>query len=150
MVLGANYQPNLIGLTLLGALTLTYLELSDGSCKLQENVLKFKEITKDSSYNTKLRIYETLNELVIKFVKTLGVFMVLTIAIAGILLTIFVSYPFVTPEFISENLEIQSIYAMLPVFLILFFVFSIIYLLKTNKNGLSEQRNQSNIYDNYY
>ncbi len=129
MLLGIDYQPNIPIMLFLGFLTILYIELSDGACRLQEFIQKYHELNEELKMEKKIELDGHLDSLSIQFIQNLGLFLALTIIITGIFSGIFLYYTYLTPEFMSENLEFHSIYTIIPVIILLFMIFIIIYLI---------------------
>ena len=128
IILGfGQVEPDLPMLLLLGLLTLIYLEFTDGACKLQEYISKYHYMTKDLHPTAQAQINTHMNQLSIRFVKTLGIFIAMTMVIVGLLLLVFTNYRIMLPPFMHENLELQTVYGIFPVIVILVFVFTLIY-----------------------
>jgi hypothetical protein len=130
MLLGWDFHLDLPMVLLIGILTIVYLELSDGACKLQEYILKYHEIAEVSDFKqkTRERLDLHLNAFSTQFITNLGIFIGFTSLISILLLSIYYIYPFITPPFMAENIELQSVYVILPIITILFFIFLIVYL----------------------
>jgi hypothetical protein len=139
MLLGVDAsEPNIPLLTFLAVLTIVYIELSDGASRLQEYYLKFHDMAKPDDMHAKAQIDHQINSLTIKFCTNFGIFIVFTLIVSGLLLMLYMAYPYLTPEFMSENLELKTIYAFIPIIFLLFFIFMIIYLFTPKYNAQSE------------
>jgi uncharacterized membrane protein len=148
MLIGIDYHPDLPMMIFLGILTIIYIELSDGVCRLQEHIKKFQDLAdsaEDTTAQNRIELDLHLDNMVIKYVQNLGLFIVLTLIISGILLGMFLTYPYFTPPYMNENLEMHSIYALLPMFVLLFLIFLIIYLF-SSQNRDSEQQSVNKQY----
>jgi len=132
MLLGIDYKPELPILLFLGLLTLLYIEVSDGACRIQEHLTRARQMVENTKHEEMIKITASIDQkmekLTTQYIYNLGLFMGLTILIAGLFLAIFTLYPVFTPAFMHENLELQSVYAIMPIFLLLFVVFLILYL----------------------
>ncbi len=132
MLLGIGYKPELPILLFLGLLTLMYIEVADGACRIQEHLTRAYKTVENTKHPEMLTITASIDQkmekLTIQYIHNLGLFMGLTILITGLFLAIFTLYPVFTPAFMHENLELQSVYAVMPIFLLLFVVFLILYL----------------------
>lgn len=131
MLLGIEYGQDLFSVVLLGAILVLYLEITDGAIRLSEYADKFHEMieTYDIQGKSKFTINMHMDSISTSFAKTLSIFFILTLLITGIMLMIFVTYPFITPAYMHENLESQTVYAFVPIIMLLFFIFVIYYLL---------------------
>jgi hypothetical protein len=129
MILGIDYQPNIPIMIFLGFLTILYIELSDGVCRLQQFVQNYYDLAKKLKEIKKVELDAHLDKISIQFTQNLGIFMALTIIITSIFSGLFLFYSNLTPEFMNENLELQSIYAIMPIILLLFVIFLIVYLI---------------------
>jgi hypothetical protein len=130
MLLGWDFHLELPMVLLLGFLTLIYLELSDGACKLQEYIIKYQDIADTGQFKQSTRDWLDihLNTFSVQFIMNLGIFLGYTSLISIILLSIYYIYPFLTPPFMAENIEFQSVYAILPIIAILVLLFLSFYL----------------------
>jgi hypothetical protein len=137
MILGWDFHLDLPLVLLLGILTIMYLELSDGACKLQEYIIKYHEISDSGHFKQRSRDWldQHLNAFSIQFIINLGVFLGLTLLISILLLSIFYIYPFITPPYMAENIELQSVYAILPIIAILALAFLIVYLYQSRASS---------------
>jgi hypothetical protein len=125
MMIGIDYGTNVPMMVVLGCLMLIYIEVTDGAGRIAEYIAKFHIITETQDNNEQLRnqIDNHMDAMAVQFLKNLAVFIGLTITITSILLLIFISYPYITPSFIHENLELQTVYALLPIIVLLFMIF---------------------------
>ncbi|WP_455392834.1 hypothetical protein [[Eubacterium] cellulosolvens] len=127
MVLGIDYGSDLPTMVVLGGLMVVYIEVTDGALRLNEYIDKFHTIleTRDQNRPETLmaQIEHRMDRLAIQFTKSLVMYFTLTMVITGMLLLIFVSYPYFTPAFIHENLELQTVYAVIPIIALLFVIF---------------------------
>ena len=125
MLIGVDYGTNLPMMVVLGCLTILYIEITDSALRISEYVTKFYSIveTHDETGALRNQIDNHMDSISIKFLKNLAVFIALTLTITGMLLLVFVSYPYLTPSFIHENLELQTVYALIPIIALLFVIF---------------------------
>jgi hypothetical protein len=142
MIIGVDKGPNLPVLTLLGIMTLLYIEITDSGCRYQEFVLKFHSMTEHSNPNNRAQLDAYLDEMLIKFNKNLGLFMLLTIIITGLLLMFYLAYPYITPPFMSENVELQTVYSFLPIIILLFVIFLFVYLFSPHNRASPDNYRQ--------
>jgi len=131
MLLGIEYGQDLISVVLLGAILVLYIEITDGAIRLSEYADKFHDMIEnyDILGKSKYTINMHMDSISYSFAKTLSIFFILTILITGIMLMIFVTYPFVTPAYMHENLESQTVYALVPIIMLLFLIFLTYYIL---------------------
>lgn len=131
MFLGIDYGTNIPLMFVLATLTLFYIEVTDGAIRLNKYINKFYELIDDHDLLGKLRyqIDTHMENMSKQFIKNLSIFMLLTLIISGMLLLLFVSYPYLTPSFIHENLELQTVYALMPIIVLLFMIFLFYYLI---------------------
>jgi len=115
MLLGIEYQPNIPIMIFIGVLTILYIELSDGVCRLQEFILKYHELSEELKETKRIEFDAHMDNISMQFIQNLGIFMGLTIIITGIFLGLFLLYSNLTPGFMNENLELQSIYLIMPI-----------------------------------
>jgi hypothetical protein len=125
MLIGIDYGTNLPMMVVLGCLTILYIEITDSALRISEYITKFYSIveTHDETGVLRNQIDNHMDSISIKFLKNLAVFIALTLTITGMLLLVFVSYPYLTPSFIHENLELQTVYALIPIITLLFVIF---------------------------
>ncbi len=130
MFLGTDVGGNIPILAVFAILMILYIEISEGAIRLQKNVERFHEMVEhyDSENVIKYYIDLHMNKLSNRFILNLSIFFVLTLIIASLLLLIFTSYSYLTPTFINENLELQTVYAILPILAILFTIFLSYYI----------------------
>ena len=128
MFLGIDRGTDLPILVLLGCLTLLFIELADGAIRLQEYTKRFYEITDEAKadYHLKYQITQHMDMVTTQFLKNLGIYFVLTLLISGILLMLYELSPHITPAFINENIEHQTVYGLMPIILLLL-IFYIVY-----------------------
>ena len=142
MLFGIDKGPDILMLVLLGGLTVIYIEVTDGACRLQEYIQKFRKMLNDQDSSTLLKLDTHMDELSVQFAKNLGLFMSLTLVISGFLLALYIGYPYITPAFMHENLELQTVYAMLPIILLLFLIFIIVYIF-TRRSKLPKEKSDT-------
>jgi hypothetical protein len=131
MLLGIEYGQDMISMVLLGAILVLYIEITDGAIRLSEYADKFHDMIEDYDIlgKSKFTINMHMDSISYSFAKTLGIFFILTLLITGIMLMIFVTYPYVTPTFMNENLEVQTVYGLVPIIMLLLVIFLTYYLL---------------------
>ncbi len=138
MITGSSYRLDLPSMVLLGALTILYLELLDGACRLQKYVINYRALIAETDKSTLSWVYSHINRFSIQFIKNLGLFLTLTIVISVLSLSVLWIYPYITPAFIGENLELHSVYAVIPILgllLIIFLIGHFVYpMIKTTLN----------------
>ena len=129
MCLGIDYGFNIPLMVILAILFLLYIEAADGSLRIHEHIIKFHNIIEKHDTEGRLRMHidKQMNYFSKQFAKNLVLFIILTTLISGILLLVHASYPYITPSFIYENLELQMVYALAPIFGLLFFAFFVYY-----------------------
>ena len=76
----------------------------------------------------KKQIDRQMDRLATQFVINLSILFSLTLVITGLLLLVYLSYPYITPSFINENLELQTVYAILPIIVLMILIFIIVHL----------------------
>ena len=129
MIMGISFNPEPIMMLFLGVLIILYIELSDGVCRIQQQILKFKSMIKENRFNELDWMYKHMDRFSIQFVQTLGLFLLITVIITSMILLIQWLYPYIMPVFIGENLEVQSVYSVLPSISLLILMFIITYYL---------------------
>jgi len=142
MMLGIDSGTGLPMMVLLGSVTLLYIEVSDGTIRLQENVIRFYDMMDQYESDNRYRanIETQMDNMSIRFIKTLSLFFILTLIITSLLLLVYTSYLSITPAFINENLELQTVYAILPSIILLFLIFLSYHILTRYLKPLTQKK----------
>jgi hypothetical protein len=146
MMLGIDYGTNLPVMIFLGCLTLIYLELSDAAIRFHDHINKFHDMIVDHDTDGKLkfRIDKHMNKLTVQFFKNFFIILGITLVIISLAMMLFISYPDITPIFIHENLELQTVYAILPIFGLLFLFFMIYYMYSRSAQASKMEESEAN------
>jgi hypothetical protein len=131
MFMGIDYGTELPLMVLLSVLTILYIELADASIRMTGYIRKFHSIADEYEQTGRIHgeIDKHMDRLIVRFFINLGFFLGLTLAIMAVLLLVLITYPYITPPYINENLELSTIYSILPILFLLFFIFIIYHVI---------------------
>ena len=131
MLMGIDYGTELPLMVLLSVLTILYVELADATIRMTDYIRKFHGIADE--YEQTGRIHQEIDthmdKLIVQYFINLSFFLGLTLAIMAVLLLVFIVYPYITPVYMNENLELNTIYSILPILMLLFIIFIIYHII---------------------